>query len=145
MMAISWVSRIIFGRLVSPIKRHLSREKTFWAHLAAGASRDAKGAPVRRVVISDITERKLAEKSFAENQIKLTEAKQMLQLVIDTIPVRVFWKDLNLTYLGCNSLFARDAGRQLPADLIGKNDYCMGWREQADLYRQDDQEVIDIK
>ena len=58
------------------------------------------------------------------------------------IPVRIFWKDLNLTYLGCNSLFARDAGRQLPTDLIGKNDYCMGWREQADLYRQDDQEVI---
>jgi len=87
--------------LGSPIKRHLSREKTFWAHLAAGASRDAKGVPVCRVVISDITGRKLAEKSLAENQIKLTEANQMLQLVIDTIPDRIFWKDLNLTYPGC--------------------------------------------
>ncbi len=90
----------------------------------------------------DITEKKRAEKLLAENQLKLIEANQMLQLVIDTIPVRVFWKDLNLTYLGCNSLFARDGGWQLPADLIGKNDYDMGWREQADLYRQGDQDVI---
>jgi diguanylate cyclase (GGDEF)-like protein/PAS domain S-box-containing protein len=83
----------------------------------------------------DITERKRAEEVLAE-------VNHMLQLVIDTIPVRIFWKDLNLTYLGCNLLFARDAGRQLPADLIGENDYNTGWREQADLYRQDDQEVI---
>ena len=82
------------------------------------------------------------DRKLAENQYKLAEANQMLQLVLDTIPVRIFWKDLNLSYLGCNRLFAQDAGRQLPSDLIGESDYDMGWREQADLYRNDDQEVI---
>ncbi|MCG6535876.1 MAG: PAS domain-containing protein, partial [Syntrophales bacterium LBB04] len=84
----------------------------------------------------------ISQELLAANQVKLAEAEQMLQLVIDTIPVRIFWKDVNLTYRGCNQLFAQDAGRQLPADLIGKSDYDMGWKEQADLYRQDDQAVI---
>ncbi len=30
-----------------------------------------------------------------------------------------------------------------PADLIGKSDYQMGWRDQAELYRSDDKQVID--
>jgi PAS domain S-box-containing protein len=34
---------------------------TFWAHLAATAAQDGDGAPVCRVIISDITERKLQE------------------------------------------------------------------------------------
>ena len=95
------------------------------------------------VCIRDITDRKQAEEVLIENQRRLAEVNLMLQLVINTIPVRIFWKDLNLNYMGCNRLFAEDAGRQLPADLTGKSDYNMGWREQADLYRQDDQEVID--
>jgi two-component system, sensor histidine kinase and response regulator len=62
--------------------------------------------------------------------------------VIDTIPVCIFWKDLNSVYLGCNRIFALDAGRQEPGDLIGNNDYNMGWKQQADLYREDDQKVM---
>lgn len=36
----------------------------------------------------------------------LRESQQMLQLVLDTIPVRVFWKDPNSNFLGCNRPFA---------------------------------------
>ncbi|MEJ2378841.1 MAG: EAL domain-containing protein, partial [Pseudolabrys sp.] len=39
--------------------------------------------------------------------------------------------------------FARDAGFARPEELIGKDDYQMGWRDQADLYRADDREVIE--
>jgi hypothetical protein len=28
--------------------------------------------------------------------------EHLLQIVIDSIPQRVFWKDRNLVYLGCN-------------------------------------------
>ena len=62
---------------------------------------------------------------------------------MDTIPARVFWKDLDLRYLGCNQPFARDAGVHSPAEMIGKDDYQMGWREQADLYRSDDRQVLE--
>jgi len=61
--------------------------------------------------------------------------------VIDAIPMRVFWKDPGLRYLGCNSAFARDAGKRSPAEMIGQDDYQMGWAAQADQYRADDQRV----
>lgn len=74
--------------------------------------------------------------------ITVQHAHKLLQLVIETIPLRLFWKDRNLTYLGCNTLFAKDAGYTHPSDLIGKNDFSMGWTTQAEQYRQDDLEII---
>lgn len=66
----------------------------------------------------------------------------LLQKIIESIPARVFWKDINLRYLGCNTRFARDAGFSHPDEVIGKDDYQMGWKEQAELYRADDMQVI---
>jgi PAS domain S-box-containing protein len=48
-----------------------------------------------------------------------------------------------LVYLGCNTVFARDAGFAGPKDMIGKNDNQMVWREQAEAYRRDDWQVIE--
>ncbi|MCX9078226.1 MAG: PAS domain S-box protein [Candidatus Methanoperedens sp.] len=71
------------------------------------------------------------------------QSQQMLQMVLDTIPVRVFWKDKDLRYLGCNRLFAQDAGLESPEQIIGKDDYELSWAQIADLYRADDRAVID--
>jgi PAS domain S-box-containing protein len=79
----------------------------------------------------------------ARTERALRESQKMFQTVLDAIPVRVFWKDRDLNYLGCNRPFARDAGMNAPEDLIGKNDYDMSWKEQADLYRGDDRSVIE--
>lgn len=87
-------------------------------------------------VIQDITERKLAEESLHVSQ-------QILEGILNAIPVRVFWKDRNLVYMGCNTVFAHDAGYDDPKDIIGKDDFQMGWRDQADLYRADDRNVIE--
>jgi len=99
--------------------------------------------PIRRndeiigtvVTFFDISERKQAE-------AKLEATQKMLQLVMDTIPVRVFWKDRDSVYLGCNKLFAEDSGLQEPEKLVGKTDFEMGWQEQAELYRADDLDVM---
>ncbi len=72
----------------------------------------------------------------------LTETHRMLQTVLDSIPVRVFWKNLELSYLGCNQHFAVDAGLENPEDIIGLNDFGLGWAEQAERYREDDIQVI---
>jgi PAS domain S-box-containing protein len=84
----------------------------------------------------DITERKRVEDA-------LRESRNLLQTVLDTIPVRVFWKDRDLRYIGCNQPFALDAGVNSPDEMVGKDDYQMGWREQADLYRSDDRRVLE--
>ena len=67
----------------------------------------------------------------------------LLQMIIDSLPIRIFWKDKNLLYLGGNKIFAKDAGKNSPKDLIGKNDFQLSWKDQAEAYRSDDQKVID--
>ena len=87
-------------------------------------------------IARDITERKKAEE-------ELRDSKMMIEKIINSVPARIFWKDKNLVYLGCNEIFARDAGFTNPQELIGKDDYQMGWKDQAELYRRDDQIVIE--
>jgi PAS domain S-box-containing protein len=84
---------------------------------------------------TDITDRKKAEE-------KISTSQALLQRIINLLPVRVFWKDKNLRYLGCNEIFAKDAGKNASEDLIGKDDFQMIWKEQAKSYRDDDQNVI---
>ena len=110
---------------------------TFLAAVRACAVRDGVGV-VEYIEgsLEDITERKRTEEALRESQ-------QMLEHVIDTIPVRVFWKDRDSVYLGCNRLFALDGGMASPAEVIGKNDYDLTWTDRADLYRQDDREVME--
>ena len=75
---------------------------------------------------------------------KLHESEQMIRIVLDAIPVRVFWKNVNSVYTGCNWAFAADAGLSLPNEILGKTDYDLVWtKEEADFYRQCDREVMD--
>jgi len=72
----------------------------------------------------------------------LFESQQTLQAIIDNIPRAIFWKDKDLKFVGCNKIFARIAGVDSPADLLGKTDFDMAWRDQAEAYRKDDFEVM---
>ncbi len=72
----------------------------------------------------------------------LRKSQQMLQMVLDTIPVRVFWKDRNLVIQGANRLAAQDAGLDSSEAIVGKSDYDLAWRQEAQAYRADDQAVI---
>ena len=84
----------------------------------------------------EVEERKLGEAALRESQ-------QIIGAILNAVPARIFWKDKNLVYLGCNTIFARDAGFAHPEDVVGKDDYQMGWRDQANLYRSDDRRVIE--
>ncbi len=77
-----------------------------------------------------------------KNEQMLHEANEMFRLVLETAPVRIFWKDKQLKYLGCNAVFAHDAGKDSPEELVGLDDFSMGWSEQAEHYRADDSKVI---
>jgi PAS domain S-box-containing protein len=80
-----------------------------------------------------------ANKAAAE---ALKESRNLLQAIIDAVPMRVFWKDQDLRYLGCNPAFARDAGLTRPEELLGKDDFQLAWAEQAERYRADDRAVM---
>ena len=49
----------------------------------------------------------------------------ILKRVLDSVPVRVFWKDLRLRYLGCNTAFAGDAGFASPRQVVGTTDTAL--------------------
>ena len=82
------------------------------------------------------------QSALSDMATSLTQAHDLLRDVIDTAPIRVFWKDRESRYLGCNPAFARDAGKQSPAELIGLDDFAMGWTPQAELYRADDRAIM---
>lgn len=66
-------------------------------------------------LISDISDRVTAERAMAES-------RTLLLTVLDTVPARVYWKDRQLRYLGCNKVFAADLGVTGAEDVIGKDD-----------------------
>jgi PAS domain S-box-containing protein len=117
------------GRMVTP------SGKTKWIQTASKPEKQADGSVVWDGLMSDISERKQAEKELRESQ-------QLLHLVFNTLPQRVFWKDHNFNYLGCNQLFAQDAGLKSPEEIIGKNDFDLSWKKSAHLYRADDQVIL---
>jgi PAS domain S-box-containing protein len=88
--------------------------------------------------IRDITERKQADEA-------LRESRQITDGIIDAMPIRIFWKDKDLKYLGCNQAFAKDAGFSYPEDLIGKDDAQMSWKRQAGLAEKEDRAVMRSK
>jgi len=108
-----------------------------WIHARSFPVRDERGEVYRLYGIAeDITERKRAEEELFQSQ-------QMLQSILDTVPQRVFWKDRNMLYLGCNTTLAIDAGLKEPAEIVGRNDYELSWKASAELYRADDLRVME--
>jgi PAS domain S-box-containing protein len=76
-------------------------------------------------------------------ELDLKASKQMLQLVMDTLPEAIFWKDRNSVYLGCNKNFAEDAGVGSPKNIVGKTDYDLAWhKSEADFFRECDRRVM---
>lgn len=75
-------------------------------------------------------------------QDELRSAKQMLDMVINTVPHRIFWKKAGAQYLGCNRAFALDAALADPADVVGLSDEDMPWSNFVDGVTQHDLAVL---
>ena len=88
------------------------------------------------VVTADITESR-------KSRDELEQSRRLLRSIIDSIPNRVWWKDLNSVFLGANLSIAKDAGFSSPYEVVGKTDYELPWKDQADHFVSDDREVIE--
>ncbi|MEO1353613.1 MAG: PAS domain S-box protein, partial [Cyanobacteria bacterium J06635_15] len=76
-------------------------------------------------VSRDITERKLAEKM-------LRQRERFLQLVLDSIPQQIFWKDRDCHYLGGNEAFAKAIGLNHPTEIVGLSDRDIAFYSDAE-------------
>lgn len=116
------------------------REKHVLAKL-----RYLKGGELGRYIlsISDISKEEKLNAKILEISSRVKKSEKLLKQIIDSIPMRIFWKDKSLNYLGCNKKFLEDYGLKSREDIIGKNDYEMVWEKYADLYRMDDIKTIE--
>ncbi|MBN2865751.1 MAG: PAS domain S-box protein [Thiotrichales bacterium] len=96
-----------------------------------------KNRPCYAIFDIDITELKAIEQ-ILDDQLKLFEN------IIDSVPVRIYWKDLHGAYLGANKHFLKDAELQSNSELIGKTDLDLIWAESSgEAYLLEDFQVME--
>jgi len=99
-----------------------------WIAWSNRAVRDENGA-LRHILCvgNDITERKAREINY--------------RALLDNVPQRIYFKDLNSVYLSCNSRYAADLGIA-PVDIAGHTDHDLFPEHLANKYKDDDERVI---
>lgn len=63
---------------------------------------------------------------------ELNKTKEYYEGIIAVMPGHVYWLDRNNVYMGCNDLQALNAKLQSRYEIVGKTNYDMPWREQAE-------------
>jgi two-component system, cell cycle response regulator len=100
---------------------------------AAGAV-DYVNKPISRAILrarirAHISKNKMHNELLAftqeleQKELDAEKAKRLLNAVLDAIPIRVFWKDPDSRYMGCNRHFANDNGVSSSEEIIGRTDF----------------------
>ena len=119
--------------------RHRHRDGNYvWVRSSATPVINAEGELISiQGILSDISDRKQAQKALQESQ-------QFLQTVLDTIPLAVFWKNRESVFLGCNQQFAKTLGLPSTTESIGKTDLDICQEEvEANGYCAMDRRLIE--
>ncbi|MCF8302702.1 MAG: tetratricopeptide repeat protein [Bacteroidales bacterium] len=86
-------------------------------------------------IIRDITERNKAK-------LELEKQIEFLQVLIDDIPVPIFYKNKDRIYLGCNKEFTRIIGKDKD-QILGKTVYEVSYNEKAKEFDEKDKELLE--
>lgn len=95
--------------------------------------------------ITDITPLKQTEETLRAVERALRSREAFLQMVLDSLPQPVFWKDRQSRYLGCNQAFATLMGMPSPAAIVGRTDHDLAALSPEDVayYQACDRLVIE--
>lgn len=69
-------------------------------------------------------------------------SKQILRKVLDNIPIRVYWKNRESQFLGCNASFINEMSLDSENELLGKTDFDIHEREDAEKKREDEVKIM---
>src|SRR2546421_11069870 len=76
---------------------------------------------------------------------ELRDSRRILEIILNAIPIGVFWKDRHSRYLGCNRHVSDAFGFPHPHDIIGKTDYdvpCLK-HDEADFFIRTDRRIME--
>lgn len=107
----------------------------FWAYLTATVVQGEDGSPACRVAIIDIINPKQAEEALLENE-------QFLQILLESLPIPVFYKDAEGRYKGFNKAFETFFGKSR-VELIGTSVFDINPPELAKIYHLNDLELYE--
>ncbi len=77
-----------------------------------------------------------------EFKIEKSKLNISLEDVVLHLPANVYWLNRENVYLGCNELYAVFAGLKDRNEIIGKTNYDMPWRDQADTFNRINNQVM---
>lgn len=67
-----------------------------------------------------------------------------LPSILDSMPQCIFWKDINLSYLGCNRRWAEVVQLADPQEIVGKTEDELPWAVgEAQIYQARDRQVME--
>jgi len=95
-------------------------------------------------VVRDITERKRVEDERHRAELAVQEKLYFIQVLINTIPVPIFYKDTEGHYLGCNSAFEKHICLS-KGEIVGRTDHDIIPPELAEILQQVDKAIMEEK
>ena len=108
----------------------------FWEQATISSVIDEHGRTSHYISFKeDITDQHTAEESLRKEQ-------QLVQILMSTIPSRIYFKDLKSRFIRVNEAHAKHFGQASPDDLVGKTDFDFFTQEHAQAAYEDEQRII---
>jgi len=114
--------------------KHKNGTYRYWVD--RGTVFQEEGKPRKTVgACEDITEHKRIEQALRESEVKH-------RTLLENLPQKIFYKDVDSVYISCNENFARDLGIK-SEEFAGRTDYEFFPEKLAEKYRNDDKRIIE--
>lgn len=120
------------AELTTALATHHDGARPVWIRLAPidGNPGGARGVAA---IIHAVDDRSDTEQSLAV-------AQRRFEAILDSLPLPIFVKDSDYRFIFTNSSFARLTG--ISGEVIGKTDYDLVLKEEADVFRAIDERVL---
>ena len=124
---------------VSLLRKDGSRVELFSSHAVVARP----GHPPELFCIDvDLTERKWAAEALARSNEALSKQLSFNEALLESIPIPVFFKDVEGRYMGCNRAFCEVLGVTL-GEIVGKTVHEVWPRDLALVYQEQDRKLLD--
>lgn len=107
-----------------------------WLRIRGASVRNEKGQLMRLAgSMIDISHRKVAEEALAEE-------RHQLMMLIENVPINVYFKDLDSKFVMANTATAQKLGSDSVVDILGKCDHDFFSLEHANKSLADEQKIM---